>query len=240
MEILCCPEAILGGLARESDGQSPADVALGVESGELASVVAPLCGSPVAVIVGFTERDPEGRLFGSAGFLAGGGVAAIRRKSYPGYRTVIRGGGELRTLDHGSTPIGIVICNDLWYPEPVRVLAAEGAAIVFVPMNSGHPREVTPSFRARGENLPVARAVDATTTVVVADIAGSEAGRIAHGFSAIVDPDGVVVGRVAPMETGLVIADVEATRRPFDPRGWDGTTNPDVSEQFRALDARIR
>lgn len=167
VEMLCCPEAVIGGLARESDGESPADVALGVADGELAAVLAPVLDSAVTVIVGFTERDPSARVFNAAAILRGG-VAAVYRKVYPGYRTMIDAGQSLPVFDHRSTPFGVAICNDLWYVEPARVLAAAGTAMLFVPTNSGHPREVTSSFRARGENLPIARAVENTTTVVVA------------------------------------------------------------------------
>ena len=55
--MLCCPEAVIGGLAHESDDQSPADVALEVENGQLAETLAPLMATAVTLIVGFTERD---------------------------------------------------------------------------------------------------------------------------------------------------------------------------------------
>lgn len=235
MEILCCPEAVIGGLAREADGESPAEVALGVADGELARVLAPLLDSAVTVIVGFTERDPSGRVFNSAAVLRDGRVAGVYRKVYPAYRTLVSAGDSLPVFEHRSTTFGIAICNDLWYVEPARVLAAAGAAMLLVPTNSGHPREVTPSFRARGENLPIARAVENTTTVIVADIAGVQGNRIAHGFTSIIDPDGVVLARAEPLTETLLIADVEPTRRPFDPRGWDGTTNRAVADAFVRL-----
>jgi predicted amidohydrolase len=235
VEILCCPEAVLGGLAHESDGQAPAEVALGVADRELADVVAPLLDPPVTVtvVVGFTERDPAGGLFSSAAVLAGGEVAAVYRKVYPGYRTAIRAGNRLPVLRHGSARFGIVICNDLWYVEPARILAAAGAAVLFVPTSSGHAREQSGSVRARGENLPVARAVENTVSVVVADIAGGQGTRRAYGLSSIVDPDGVVLARAEPSQSGLLVADVEPVRRqPTDPRGWDGHTNPAVAAAF--------
>jgi 5-aminopentanamidase len=37
--VLCCPAAVIGGLAYESDGQSPAAVALGVDDGSLTDVL---------------------------------------------------------------------------------------------------------------------------------------------------------------------------------------------------------
>ncbi|MDQ1391239.1 MAG: 5-aminopentanamidase [Acidimicrobiaceae bacterium] len=62
VEMLCCPEALIGELANESDGDSPAVVAVGVEDGELAEVLAPLTGSSVTMVVGFAERAASGEL----------------------------------------------------------------------------------------------------------------------------------------------------------------------------------
>jgi hypothetical protein len=53
VDLLCCPEAFLGGLAYESDGQSPGDVAVSVK--ELPRLLAPVMSSPVTSVVGFTE-----------------------------------------------------------------------------------------------------------------------------------------------------------------------------------------
>ena len=174
VELLCCPEAILGGLAHESAGQSPADVALGVENGELAAVLSPLMGTCVSVIVGFTERDVSGDLYISAAVLLGGQLAGVYRKVYPGYRTVIGQGTDLPVYQGQSGPLGVMICNDIWYIEPARVLSARGAAVILVPSNSGHVRSDGDASvsRARGVTLPIARAVENTTTIVVADIAG--------------------------------------------------------------------
>jgi predicted amidohydrolase len=237
VEILCCPEAVLGGLAHESEGQSPAEVALRADNGELAAVVAPLLGTSVTVIVGFTERDSTGRLFSSAAVLTGGRVAAVYRKVYPGYRTVIGAGDQLPVYRRGSTGFGIMICNDMWYLEPARILAATGAAVLFVPTNSGHTQgQISDSFRARGENLPIARAVENTVTVVVADVAGRQGSRLACGFSAIVDPDGIALARADPLTESLLVADVEPARRSHpDPRGWDGASNPAVTRRFLHL-----
>jgi predicted amidohydrolase len=231
--LLCCPEAVLGGLAHESVGQSPHEVAM--DLGELAQVVAPLLDTPVTVVVGFTERDPSGDVHNSAAVLAGGRVTAVYRKVYPGYRTAYRAGTDLPVLRCGPTPFGIIICNDLWYVEPARLLSSAGAAVILVPTNSGHRRTASASFRARGENLPVARAVENTTTVVVADIAGRQGDRFTDGFTAVVDPDGVVLARAAPGVEDLLVADVEPQRRPYDPRGLDGHTNPAVAGAYLDL-----
>ena len=234
VEVLCCPEAVLGGLAHESDGQSPDDVALGVDNGELHEVLRPLTDTAMTVIVGFTERDPGGGIYSSAAVLTAGELVGIYRKVFPGYRTVVQAAADLPVFGHGPLSFGVMICNDIWYLEPARVLAARGAAALFVPTNSGHlrSRAAADALRARGENLPVARAVENTTTVVVADIAGRQGDRIALGCTRIVDADGVVLAAAQPQGEALIVAEVDACRRPANPRGWDGQSNAAVTRAF--------
>ncbi|WP_264039042.1 carbon-nitrogen hydrolase family protein [Mycolicibacterium hodleri] len=235
VDLLCCPEAILGGLAHESDGQIPHDVAVSVE--ELRRLLAPLTSSPVATVVGFTEHADDGQLHNSAAFLADGAVQLVYRKVYPGYRTVIRAGTELPVIAFRGTVVGIMICNDLWYVEPARILASKGAAVILVPTNSGHLRNapLDNRLRTRSETLPVARAVDNTVSVVIADIAGRQHGRAALGSSRIVDPDGALLCAANPHEVGLVASTIDTHSRPFDPRGWDGHTNPAVHHQYASI-----
>ena len=237
VDVLCCPEAVIGGLAHESDGQSPADVALNVEDGELVDVLAPLMTTTVTLVVGFTERAQSGDLYNSAAVVVDGDLALVYRKVFPGYRTVIKAGSTLPVVWRGPSSFGVIICNDIWYLEPARVLAAAGAAVLFVPSHSGHCREGAPTARlqARGENLPIARAVENTCAVVVADVTGRQEGRVALGTSRIIDPDGAVLACADPCRTSLLVAEVEGERRPSDPRGWDGFTNPMVTNAFLGL-----
>ena len=51
VEILCCPEAILGGLADDSD--RPERFAISVADGQLETALAPLASDRVTTIVGF-------------------------------------------------------------------------------------------------------------------------------------------------------------------------------------------
>ena len=53
VEILCCPEGALGGLADYK--AQPADIAVDAEGGRLQVLLAPLASDAVATIIGFTE-----------------------------------------------------------------------------------------------------------------------------------------------------------------------------------------
>ena len=61
VSVLCCPEAILGGLADFSD--NPVPFAIRTGDGQLASLLTPLASDTVTSIVGFTEVSGSGALW---------------------------------------------------------------------------------------------------------------------------------------------------------------------------------
>lgn len=79
--ILCCPEAILGGLADYSG--HPTHFAIAADAGRLDTVLAPLASDTVTTIVGFTEMGDGGRLYNSAVLLQRGSIIGLYRKLYP-------------------------------------------------------------------------------------------------------------------------------------------------------------
>ncbi|MGH9847759.1 MAG: nitrilase-related carbon-nitrogen hydrolase, partial [Blastocatellia bacterium] len=78
VEILCCPEGVLGGLADYA--RSPAEIALDVKGGQLSAVLAPLASDTVTTILGFTEIGEGGRLYNSAAVFHQGTVVGLYRK----------------------------------------------------------------------------------------------------------------------------------------------------------------
>jgi 5-aminopentanamidase len=64
VSVLCCPEAILGGLA--DDSPDPRGFAIRADDVRLAAVLGPLASDTVTTIVGFTELADGDRLFNSA------------------------------------------------------------------------------------------------------------------------------------------------------------------------------
>jgi len=81
IEILCCPEAILGDLA--DSAADPAHVAVSVENGQLEEVLAPLSSKTVSTIIGFTESTSTGQLYNSAAVLDRGSLIGLYRKAHP-------------------------------------------------------------------------------------------------------------------------------------------------------------
>ena len=91
-------------------------------------------------------------------------------------------------------------------------MAAQGAAVLFVPTNNGlPPGKGGPELASETRNVDIARATSNNAWVVRADVAGRAPGLVAHGTSAIVGPDGTVLASVAPGDE-LIVAEIRPSR----------------------------
>ena len=94
MAILCCPEAILGGLADYAE--DPSEFAVAVRGGGLLNALAPLASDTVTTIIGFTELGGVGQLYNSAAVFERGTVMGVYRKLHPAIRqSVYEAGSEV-------------------------------------------------------------------------------------------------------------------------------------------------
>jgi len=89
--------------------------------------------------VGFPERV-DGRCHNAVAVIRDGRVAAVYRKQQLPNYTVF---DEERYFEPGSAPcvfeveglrVGVVICEDIWYPGPAAQARAAGAEVLVVPM----------------------------------------------------------------------------------------------------------
>jgi 5-aminopentanamidase len=118
------PEALIGGLADYSG--DPTEIAMSVR--QLERLLAPIGGKQVSVIIGFTERGDDRRLYNSAAIIKGGLVVGVYRKQRPALRrSVYTAGNETPVFKIGELTIGIVICNDSNFPELARAASIQGA-----------------------------------------------------------------------------------------------------------------
>jgi predicted amidohydrolase len=172
ISILCCPEAILGGLADYCEPQDRRCISLA--RGELDRVLSPLRHKTVTSIVGFTELASDGNLYNSAAVLSGGQLAGIYRKHHPARRRSVYSRGQDATVFRvGGLTFGVIICNDSNHDEPARQLAAQGARVLFAPSNNGLPRgRVSADIVKETRAADIARAVANRVWVIRADVAG--------------------------------------------------------------------
>jgi 5-aminopentanamidase len=190
ISFLCCPEAILGGLA--DNHPTPKDIAIDVESGGLDRILAPFSSDSVVTIIGFTEMAKTGELYNSAAVFYRGVVRGIYRKRHPAINhSVYAAGNESPVFTLNGLTFGIMICNDSNFPEHAVEMAGLGARVIFIPSNNALPPD-------KADVLPASRAADRRIAkyngvwVVRADVAGEVEGRVSHGSSGVTDQEGTV------------------------------------------------
>ena len=207
VSILCCPEAILGGLADYSE--NPFQFAIRTDEGQLAEVLAPLSSDTVTSIIGFTELA-EDQLYNAAAVFHRGRVAVMYRKLHPAIRrSVYSPGSATPVFRVGELTFGVVICYDSTFSEPARAMAAQGATALFVPTNNGLPNNrAYPELVQEARASDLARAVENRVWVIRADVAGANPELMSYGSSGIVDPNGKVIREATPQRADLLIADV--------------------------------
>ncbi|MEQ1905742.1 MAG: carbon-nitrogen hydrolase family protein [Pirellulaceae bacterium] len=212
VELLCCPEALLGGLADYVDHTQR--IAVDTSADDLDRLLAPLASDHVTTVVGFTEQGSDGLLYNAAAVFSRGEVLGIYRKLHPAInRSVYHAGTEAPVFTVGNVTFGIIICRDSLFPEPARLMVSRGAQILLVPTNNGMPltkggEEIVTQARA----CDIARALENSVPVVRADVAGNHDDLVSYGSSCIVDRNGRMVVTATTMKADLVVADIDVGR----------------------------
>jgi len=207
VEIICCPEAVLGGLA--DDVQCPANIAINVEAGQLEAFLAPIASKSVTAIVGFTEAG-GGRLYNAAAVFHNGRVVGIYRKRHPAIRaSVYSAGDQSPVFTVGALSFGIMICRDSNYPELAAGMVARGARAIFLPSNNSLPPERA-NVVGLSRTVDIARARDNEVAIIRADVAGRTGNRVSFGSSSIVDNRGTVVRAGGMLTEDILVAEVRS------------------------------
>ncbi len=161
-------------------------------------------------IVGFVEHDED--VHNAAAVVADGRVQAIYRKRFlPNYGVFdearyFRAGDRPMVLDIDGARVGMVICEDIWYPAPVAAELAEARLDLIACISS------SPFHLAKGdarERMLQTRASDSAAALAYCNQVGGQDELVFDGRSVIIDHSGDVLARAPMFEADLLIADVE-------------------------------
>lgn len=208
VDVLCCPEGALGGLADYAP--VPADIAVSVESGQLLTLLRPLVSDHVTTILGFTELGSEGLLYNSAAILHRGTVLGVYRKLHPAINKSVYAAGDQRPVFKlSNVTFGILLCRDSMFSEPARTMAAQGATLLFVPTNTGlPPGKAGPELIDETRACDLTRAVENSAFVVRADVVGNSGWLISHGATAVTAPDGSLIQSAGKNVEELIVVEI--------------------------------
>ena len=208
VEVLCCPEGVLGGLA--DDAEPARRVVFSAEGPDLADALSPLASPTVTAIVGYTECDAAGRLFNAAAVYHRGAVVGRYRKHHPAIRrSVYSAGDDAPVFTVGALRFGILLCRDSTFAEPAGAMVARGAAALFVPTNNGlRAGHVHREIALDARRTDVALASRHAVSVIRADVVGAAFELDAHGSTGVVGPAGQLLAEAVPLQPGLVVAEI--------------------------------
>ena len=167
--------------------------------------------SSMTAIIGFVSKN--GDIFNSAGLFHDGKLIDTYSKVYlPNYGVFdedryFQAGKENFIFTLKSTPIGLSICEDLWYPgDPIRTQALYGGAELIVNISSSPYHTGKSVYR---EKMITTRASDNLAIVAYCNLVGGQDELVFDGGSMIFDQNGDLITRGKQFEEDLVLADLD-------------------------------
>ena len=126
----------------------------------------------------------------------------------------------------GDTQVGLIICEDLWFPEPIAQTVAAGAQVVLVPNASPFERDK----HLQRDELMAQRAKETGAAIAYLNAVGGQDALVFDGASVVADGDGVVHPAAAAFTDQWLVVDFDAETRRFTPVLWkeDGDESRDA------------
>jgi NAD+ synthase (glutamine-hydrolysing) len=196
-----------------------------------------------ANLVGFPEYT-RGGIYNSAALIAGGELAAIHRKAeLPNYKVF----DEKRYFHAGAQPtiaacrgfrVGLLICEDLWVPEPAQLARAAGAQLLAV-INAS-PYEI--HKQREREEVARARTRDVALPLAYVNLVGGQDELVFDGNSFVMNAAGEVVMRAPPFAEGVWVAEFapDACGKLAPRRGSIAPELSDEASVYSALTLGVR
>lgn len=202
--ILCFSECFLQGYTL--DKNETKQRALNLQSQQFSEILKLLSAYNVTAILGLIEED-NGDYFNTAVVIRQGELLGKYRKVHL-FEENFKSGEEYPIFTVSGITFGINICYDARFTEGAAELAAQGAKVIFYPLNNKLP--ITKAEAYRDKHIPnlIARAKESGCWVVSSDVVHKSDSHLGYGCTAIVSPEGEVVARAAELESNVLSAEV--------------------------------
>jgi NAD+ synthetase len=163
-------------------------------------------------------------VYNAASVLRDGRIhATYRKRELPNYAVFderryfdVDPDGESCVFEVKGVPVGLVICEDLWFPEPLAATAAAGAELVLVPNASPFERDK----HAQRDALIAQRVRESGCALAYLNVVGGQDALVFDGASVLADGGGRVHNAARAFEDHWLVADYDAATRAFVPVAW--------------------
>ena len=129
-------------------------------------------------------------------------------------------------FDVNGVPVGLLICEDLWFAEPLADTVREGAQLVMVPNASPYER----GKHAQRDAVLAARTRESGAAIAYLNVVGGQDALVFDGASVVADGDGTVHPAAAAFVDQWLVVDYDGETRRFLPHVWmdDGDESMDA------------
>jgi len=192
----------------------------------------------ITVIVGAPQLE-AGQLVNAALVIRNGRVdARYAKQQLPTYGVF----DDLRYFAPGDTAcvvdvegcrVGVTVCEDAWYPEPVAAAAAAGADVV-VNINASPFDQYKGTAR---ESVLRDRIAETGVPILYCNMAGGQDEVVYDGGSCAFDANGDLMVRAPRFDTGLYAVDVAHIHDQWTP--LEGDIEPDLSPEAAVYEALV-
>ncbi|MGJ7901105.1 NAD+ synthase [Lysobacter sp. 1R34A] len=181
-------------------------------------------------------------VYNAASVLRDGRVeATYRKRELPNYAVFderryfdVDPDGEACVFEVKGVCVGLVICEDLWFAEPLAATAAAGAGLVLVPNASPFERDK----HAQRDALLELRAKETGVALAYLNVVGGQDALVFDGASVLADGNGQVHPAASAFEDHWLVADYRDEDRSFVPVDWPA--EPDEGRDALAWRAVVR
>ena len=193
----------------------------------------------IVAVVGWPE-SAGAVVYNAASVLRDGRIeATYRKRELPNYAVfderryfAVDPDGAPCVFDVRGTSVGVLICEDLWFAEPLARTVEAGAQLVLVPNASPFEH----GKHAQRDALIAQRVQETGAAIAYLNGVGGQDALVFDGASVLADGDGRVHAAARAFEDHWLVTDFDAETRAFAPVAWPTETDEgDESLVWRAL-----
>ena len=204
-DLAVLPECMLSGYAFDSREEALTH-AIELSDPRFDELAKAAAAKHLHLTLGFLERRDD-KLFNAAALIGADGIIGNYRKIHLPHlgidRFVDRGDLPYQVHQAGELRVGLAICYDSSFPEPMRLLGLHGADVIALgtnwPVGASRTAEVVPPARSMENHLFFA----------AANRIGEENGFGFCGCSSICGPDGVVLAATDGDDAIMLVAEID-------------------------------
>lgn len=188
----------------------------------------------ITVITGFVDSNSD--IFNAAAVINNGKIAGVYHKIFlPNYgvfdeNRYFRQGNECPLFIINGVPVGVNICEDIWYEAGPPTTQAFAGAEVIINISASPYHSGKGDYR---EKMLKARATDNEVIVAMTNLVGGQDELVFDGGSMVIDETGNLIARAKSFDEDLLIVDVDAESvfraRLHDPRSRKSPEKPQWS-----------